>query len=177
MNKKIVKIIAIVIAILFMLGILGPLAYMFVFSEPQNGESMNSVSNADVREIERQIGVLNTMIADSENQLQKINVRLEAAEALEREKMAENGEHFRIMCERGMMSCLDIIFSAKNFNDLTDRAVIAGELAEYDKSVMDSLKKIKEGIYADKAEAERIQQECESAKSELLRAKEELNSI
>lgn len=129
MSKKTVKIVAIVIAVIFILGILGPLAYMFVFSEPMDNA-------AEIEEAER---------------------RLEAAQQLESSITEECGTRFRIMCERGMMSYLDIIFSSDTVSDFADRIVIAEELAEYDKNIMDTIQSIKNEIYESKTALEALQ--------------------
>ena len=49
MNKKQVKIIAIIIAVIFLLGIAGPLAYI-AFSEPDSSglSDIDEISDADI---------------------------------------------------------------------------------------------------------------------------------
>lgn len=108
MNKKFVKVTAIIISVAFLIGLFAQFAYMFVFAEPAN--------------------------------------RLEAAQAVEKEIRAESGKRFRVMCEKGIGSYLDIVFSSENMSDFTDRIVIAKELAEYDKNMIKTVSKVKEEI-------------------------------
>lgn len=108
MNKKFVKLTAIIIAAAFLLGLFAQFAYMFAFAEPSD--------------------------------------RLEAAEAVEKEIRDESGKRFRIMCEKGIGSYLDIIFSSESMSDFTDRIVIAKELAEYDKNMIKAVSEVKEKI-------------------------------
>lgn len=108
MNKKFVKLTAIIIAAAFLLGLFAQFAYMFAFAEPSN--------------------------------------RLEAAQAVENEIRSESGKRFRIMCERGIGSYLGIIFSSESMSDFADRIVIARELAEYDKSMITAVSKVKEEL-------------------------------
>ncbi len=129
MNRKIVKITAIVIAIAFILGLLGPLAYTYVFSAPQDEE------NAETQE---------KTVDELREELKAAEERLAAIDLLEKNIYADSEERFRIMCERGTLSYVDIIFSAKSFSDFTDRIVIARELLEYDKNVMRSIGDLKD---------------------------------
>lgn len=124
MNKKVVKITAIIIALIFALGIFGPLAYMYVFSAPTD---------------------------EAETDYAK---KLEAAEKLEARVIEESGERFRIMCERGISSYLDMIFSAESISDLNDRVVIANELMEYDKNMIEAVTEAKNRIAEAKASQE-----------------------
>ena len=104
MNKKFVKVTAIIISVAFLIGLFAQFAYMFVFAEPA------------------------------------------ASQAVEKEIRAESGKRFRVMCEKGIGSYLDIVFSSESMSDFTDRIVIAKELAEYDKNMIKTVSKVKEEI-------------------------------
>ncbi len=151
MSKKGVRITAIVIAIIFFIGIVGPLAYMYVFSEPAD-----------------KLQALRDEIAAAEQRVSEINAELAAAEEVERAKLEESGKRLRIMCEKGITSYLDIIFSAENLSDFTDRIVIARELMEYDRNITEAMKNIKHEISAKKAEAEALLEQKRADEAELL---------
>lgn len=142
MNIKVVKITAIVIAIAFVLSLLGPLAYSYVFSAPAEGESGLPAEEKTVEELQEE--------------LKAAEERLAAIEQLEREAYTQSEERFRVMCERGRLSYLDIIFSSNSFADFTDRIVIAKELLEYDKNVMKSIDNIRNESVKVKGEIEAL---------------------
>ena len=188
MDKKIVKITAIIIAIIFILGIAGPITYMLASAAPTQSdldavrsEKKSTLEKITELEIElnaadNNVRVLNEEIEKSTKELEEVIEKLKAAEELEKQMSKKTGERFRIMCERGTFSYLDIIFSATNLTDFTDRAVIAKELAEYDKEVMDSMKAVKEEIASKKSDIEMLVASQETAKSTLISAKEELEA-
>ena len=150
MNRKTVKIISALIAAAFILGIFGPLAYNMVFSVP-----------ADDRQI------LENQIEEIKIQLEENGKRISAAEELEQNIIKESGNRFRIMCERGLLSYLDIIFSAKSMTDFTDRIVIARELAEYDRNMITSIQKIRKEAEAASGESKELLAELEKKRAEL----------
>ena len=149
MNKKLVKITAIVIAVVFVLGLLGPLAYTYVFSAPVTEKGAD----------EKTLDELTIELEEAEK-------RLMAAEELEKEILQDSGERFRIMSERGNLSYLDIIFSANSFADFIDRVVIAREIAEYDKNMIAAIKSIKSDSAATREEVEGLIRAIEVEKME-----------
>lgn len=158
MSKKQIRITAIVIAVIFLLGIAGPLAYI-VFSAPSDEDN----KAADIAE-------LNEKIKDVGAEIEELDKKLAAAEELEKNRSEESGRRLRIMCEKGVGSYLDIIFSSTSLSDFSDRIVIARELAEYDKSVMDAIAEVKaEILAADEAKS--------AAQAELIRLRDELSAI
>ncbi len=150
MNRKTVKIISALIAAAFILGLFGPFAYNLVFSVPSD----------DGQALETQIEEIKIQIEENEK-------RISAAEELEQNIIKESGEHFRIMCERGILSYLDIIFSAENMTDFTDRVVIARELAEYDKNMITSIQKIRKEVEEASNKSKELLAELEKKRAEL----------
>ena len=150
MNRKTVKIISALIAAAFILGLFGPLAYNLVFSVPSD----------DGQALETQIEEIKIQIEENEK-------RISAAEELEQNIIKESGNRFRIMCERGILSYLDIIFSAENMTDFTDRVVIARELAEYDKNMITSIQKIRKEVEEASNKSKELLAELEKKRAEL----------
>lgn len=167
MNKKQVKIIAIIIAVIFLLGIAGPLAYI-AFSEPDSSglSDIDEMSDADINAKIKELG---DQITAAEKESAELDKKAEAADELDKKQTEESGRRFRIMCERGISSYLDIIFSSTDLSDFNDRIVIAKELAEYDKKVANALKDVKREIADAKEEKLRLSKQLKSSKEELER--------
>lgn len=167
MNKKQVKIIAIIIAVIFLLGIAGPLAYI-AFSEPDSSglSDIDEMSDADMNAKIKELG---DQITAAEKESAELDKKAEAADELDKKQTEESGRRFRIMCERGISSYLDIIFSSTDLSDFNDRIVIAKELAEYDKKVANALKDVKREIADAKEEKLRLSKQLKSSKEELER--------
>ena len=167
MNKKQVKIIAIIIAVIFLLGIAGPLAYI-AFSEPDSSglSDIDEMSDADMNAKIKELG---DQITAAEKESAELDKKAEAADELDKKQTEESGRRFRIMCERGISSYLDIIFSSTDLSDFNDRIVIAKELAEYDKKVANALKDVKREIADAKEEKLRLSEQLKSSKEELER--------
>lgn len=167
MNKKQVKIIAIIIAVIFLLGIAGPLAYI-AFSEPDSSglSDIDEMSDADINAKIKELG---DQITAAEKESAELDKKAEAADELDKKQTEESGRRFRIMCERGISSYLDIIFSSTDLSDFNDRIVIAKELAEYDKKVASALKDVKREIADAKEEKLRLSEQLKSSKEELER--------
>lgn len=165
MNKKQVKIVAIIIAVIFLLGIAGPLAYI-AFSEPDSSglSDIDEMSDADINAKIKELG---DQITAAEKESAELDKKAEAADELDKKQTEESGRRFRIMCERGISSYLDIIFSSTDLSDFNDRIVIAKELAEYDKKVASALKDVKREIADAKEEKLRLSEQLKSSKEEL----------
>lgn len=167
MNKKQVKIVAIIIAVIFLLGIAGPLAYI-AFSEPDSSglSDIDEMSDADINAKIKELG---DQITAAEKESAELDKKAEAADELDKKQTEESGRRFRIMCERGISSYLDIIFSSTDLSDFNDRIVIARELSEYDKKVANALKDVKREIADAKEEKLRLSEQLKSSKEELER--------
>lgn len=168
MNKKQVKIVAIIIAVIFLLGIAGPLAYI-AFSEPDSSGLSDIIDEMSDADINAKIKELGDQIIAAEKESAELDKKAEAADELDKKQTEESGRRFRIMCERGISSYLDIIFSSTDLSDFNDRIVIAKELAEYDKKVANALKDVKREIADAKEEKLRLSEQLKSSKEELER--------
>ena len=115
MNKKIIKITAIIIAIIFLFGLFTQFAYMFAFAKPESDDTV-------------------------------IVRKLKVAELLQQSIEEKNARRLQIICEKGVGSYLNIIFSSDSVADFIDRIVIANELAEYDRNMIKAISEIGENI-------------------------------
>ena len=186
MNKKTVRIIALVIAALLVLGIAGPFAYL-AFSAPADNAALGEIDrqigsvqdeideiNAQISEISDRVRKLDSDAKEYDKKTEELQKKLEAAESLENDYSEESEKRFRTMCEKGSVSYLDIIFSARSLNDFTDRIVTARELAGYDRRIMNSMKSVKEKIARAKADSDEAVSQQQKNRAELSAAKEEL---
>lgn len=151
MSKKGVKITAAVIAVVFILGIVGPLLYSMAFSEPVD-----------------RAAELKAQIAETEKRISELNAEADAARELKKTKLDESAGRLRAICEKGLSSYIEIIFSAEKPSDFTDRAVIVRELMEYDKNMTNALSKIQNEIETKKADANLQLERQKAAEAELL---------
>lgn len=186
MNKKTVRIIALVIAALLVLGIAGPFAYL-AFSAPADDAALGEIER-QIESVQDEIDELNVQINEASDRVRKLDSdakeydkkagefqkKLEAAERLENGYSEESEKRFRTMCEKGSVSYLDIIFSARSLTDFADRIVTARELADYDRRIMNSMKSVKEKIARAKADSDAAVSEQQKNRAELSAAKEDL---
>lgn len=186
MKKKTIKIVAIVIACLFILGIVAPMLAMLAFAQPvdsvaeEYAEKQRSAL-AEMQELEKQMNQAGEAVYRLEREMEENQQALTAAEqelaqveAQEAEQMTGFRERFQAVCENGPASYLEMILSAENFTDFIDRLVIAREIAEYDNSVLSSMEKIKGDIRTEKENMENLKAEQERNKAELEQAMAEL---
>ncbi len=173
MNNRFVKWIAIVIAALMLLGIATPFLIMLVYGEPQAEPSLQSALSV-VQELDSKINAasekafqLNQQIAEREQRMAEIQKELEIIEKLEAEQMETYKKRIAATCEQTEFSLLEFILSSTGFADFTERIVIAGEIAEYDKTVLDSMQEIKQEIKQKEEEQENIRVEQETAQKEM----------
>lgn len=185
MNKKVIKITAIIIAVLFVLAIASPLLGVFVFAEKDEKiieyEKKEKSALETLQAIEKQLNeageeIYQTQqILDSVNEkLEEINKELAEAEQKEREQADKYKERVTAICEGGGLSYIGLIFSADSFSDLIDKLVIAKEMTAYDKNILDSMVAVKSEIESKKADAEALKAEQESSKATLEKSMNDL---
>ena len=148
MSKKTVKIIAIIIACLMALGVIAPILSMFVFAENDGSSIFEELSEIEkeMNELSEKIYELNLQIEKDEDALDFSTDEVTDEEKKEAEQMKKFKDRVAVSCEGGTISYLGILFSSKSFSDLTERLVIAREITEYDKNILDSMNKTKNKI-------------------------------
>lgn len=178
MKKTVVKIVAFLVACLFLLGIAGPILLSVGYAAPTDAklEEMKRKEQqaiAAAQELEKKLNEASAKIYDIEAIIQKteeeiaqIETELKAAEEAEAIQMDKFKKRMAVICERGNTSYLDFIFSSTGFSDFIDRIVIAREIAEYDNNILDEMERVKEEIRAhrDEVNAKKAKQEEEKAK-------------
>ncbi len=186
MKKNMMKIVAIVIAGLLLLGLVAPLMLTIVYGAPMDAtlkemKEQEQAAIETVQELEKQLNIAATKVyqleeslKEKEEELAAINLKLEEAEQAEVLQMDKFKKRMTVICETGVASYLDVIFSATSFSDFIDRVVIAREIAEYDNNILDAMERVKEEIRIQKEQMEAIKAQLETEKTELDTALAEL---
>ena len=179
MSKKTMKMVAMVIAGIFVLGMIAPLLVTLVYGAPMDAtlkemKEQEQAAIEAVQGLEKQLNEaaskvyqLEESLKQKEEELVAINLKLEEAERAEALQMDKFKKRMTVICETGMASYLDVIFSATSFSDFIDRVVIAREIAEYDNNILDSMERVKEEIRTQKQQMEEIKARQEAEKAEL----------
>ena len=168
-SKKTVKIVALIISIVFIAGLLFSAIYGVAFAETlqeqldkANEKKLEAQENLDKvnKEREKSLETLEEFEKEYialQNSIDEINTQIGETDKLlaeEEQKLAEATkkadakyeyfkERFRIVCEEGPVSFLELIFSAENFADFVDKIEIAKEITESDKKIFDEMEAIR----------------------------------
>lgn len=199
MNKKTVRIVSLVIAVLMLLGLVAAIIPTFVSaSQAEINKQQKKKEEAqqqleatrsnraktlqamealekEAGEIQAKINSANAAIAQTEKNLAEQEVKLEAATQKAETQYALFKNRFRVMCEQGDVSYLEMLFSAKNFGDLVDKVEIIQEISQHDKDIFDKMEATRLEIEAARDEIVLLKQEQEDAKSELTSQKDALD--
>ncbi len=195
MSRKTVKWVSIIIASIFIFGIVASLAIEFVYADTtqqkinsqqqkknEAQEKLNSNKTkraktlAEMEKLEKesgdiqaQINDIDAEIAETDKRLNEEQAKLDVATAKAEEKYDLFKERFRVMCEQGDVSYIEMLLSAKSFSDFVDKAEIVKEISEYDKEIFDVME-------ATRLEIEKARDEIATLKKNQETAKDNLNS-
>lgn len=130
--------------------------------------------------LENQLSVLDEQIATSEaliesydEQIAEKEVEIELAQQDEADEFALYKKRVRAMEENSHVSDWAVLLGATSFSDFLARAEVMRDIANYDNELMQSLKEIREGIQAMKADIEEDKAFSEEVKADLEAQKEE----
>lgn len=171
MRRKTVRIVALVIAAALLLGMVAGLvigvyaktdAEKIKEAEQKKTEAQKSLEETkqkrekslqvmeglekEVGDIQIQINELNSKLDDTKAKLEEEEKKLEDATQKAESQYGVFQERFRIMCEQGDVSFIEMLMSADNFNALIDKAEVMKEIAEYDKRIFDMMEKNRQEI-------------------------------
>lgn len=193
MDRKWVKITALCIAIVFVVVFCMSISSFLIYGataqqelvdsqrkkeEAQQGLNKTSKKKietlGDIEELEKEASSLqteidgvNAKIEETDKKLKEEEVKLEAAKKKAQEKYDVFKERFRIMCEEGPTSYLELLFSAKSFSDFVDKLNIAQEVSNYDKLIFDEMEAVKEQIQKTYDEIEAMKEQQLADKKDL----------
>ncbi len=201
MDRKIVRVIAMIIAVAMVLGVFAVgISYVFAANEQSQidasqkkvNEQQNKINEIKKEQaltaegieklkketvtIQAQIDTKNAEIAETDKKLQKAEKELAEAKEKSENQYEAYKERFRVMCEEGSVSYLEIIFSSNSIMDFVNNIETAKEISEYDKKIYDEMKKSEEKIQKLTDEIASTKKRQEAEKSVLAQQKSALDA-
>ncbi len=202
MNRKSVKIIATIISVIFVVGLLFSALYGIAYADTIQDQlkkadqkkqeaqtKLNKVekerekSLASQEALERELIALQNKVNDINEVISETNSKLaveetKLVEATERANIQYDNfkERFRVLCEQGPVTYLEMLFSAKNFCDFVDKVEIAAEIFENDKAIFDEMEAVKIKIEESRNEILSLKETQVAAKNSLTNEQAALNA-
>ena len=130
--------------------------------------------DATLSAAQAKINELTEMISEKETEITKTKAELEEAQKTEQQQYAAMKDRIKSMYERGDSFYFEIVFSARSFGDMLNRADYVERLTAADKRLLDKFKTTREYVETCKQQLEAEQELLGEAKSE---AEEEQHSL
>lgn len=121
----------------------------------------------EVGDIQLKIDALNKTLNETSEKLEKEEKNLEDATNKAENQYDVFKERFRIMCEQGDVSFIEMLLSADDFNTLIDKAEVMKEISEYDKKVFDMMENNRQKIEISRDAIAELKKTQEEAMGEL----------
>ncbi len=122
-----------------------------------------------INNINDQIFIYSTMIAEKQKELEDAQARLEAL-------TLQHKERIRAMEENGRLSYWEVIFQANSFADLLDRMNMVEEIDRADRQRLQEIQKAAEEVETVKADLESKKKSLEDARTELLQTEQDIKA-
>ena len=200
MNRKTVKWISIIIAAVFLFGTISSILFELAYAETtqekinkaeqskkdaQNKINANNEKKVktlaekerlekEAGDLQAQIEALDKKIADTKSDLAAEEAKLAEATEKANAKYDVFQERFRVMCEQGDVSYLEMLLSAKSFSDFVDKAEIMKEISRYDKEVFDEMDSARQQIEKSRDEIAKLKETQETSAKNLASQKSAL---
>ncbi len=192
MNRKTLRWISLAIAVVFLFGTVASILFEFAYAETtqqkinkaeqskKDAQQKLNVANdkkvktlAEKERLEKEAGELQTKIesldktiAETKESLAVEEEKLEVATEKANAKYDIFKERFRVMCEHGDVSYIEMLLSAESFSDFVDKAEIMKEITKYDKAIFDEMDEARKQIEVSRDEILKLKEtQEESAKS------------
>ena len=205
MSRKAVRWISAIIAVIFLFGTVSAILFEFTYADTQqqlqqkkddaqkkiDQANKNKVKSlAEKERLEKEAGEIQTKIEALDKVLEETKSNL-AAEEIKLEEATEKAnakydvfkERFRVMCEQGDVSYIEMLLSAKSFGDLVDKVEIMKEISQYDKLVFDEMDAARKQIEASRDEIAKLKdtqeasvKDMEGQKAALVKKQQEQNA-
>jgi len=191
LNKKIVKIVSIIIAALMILGLIASVAPVFVSAsqaeinkqQQKKNEAQQKLESTKTKraktlhdmellekeagDIQSKIDAVNIKIAETDKSLAEQQIKLDAATKKAEAQYELFKERFRVMCEQGDVSYIEMLLSAENFGDFVDKVEIVKEISQHDKDIFDKMEANRLEIEAARDKIAALKETQEASKSDL----------
>lgn len=201
MNRKTVKLIAAAIAAVFIFVSMASVIVELVYAAPSVQEQINQsekkkkdaqqkLNDANSKKqksfaekerlekeasaIQSEIDSINKKLSETEKSLASEQAKLDEATEAAQNKYDVFRERFRIMCEEGDVSYIEMLLSAKSFSDFVDKAEIMKEISEYDKKVFDEMEEHRATIEKSRDEIAALKETQQSSANNLKSQKQAL---
>ncbi len=201
MNKKMVRIIALIMAIAMVLGVLA-LGVSYVFAEGEQAlidesqkkvneqqQKLNDINKkknltaSDIESLKKETVTIQGQIDAKNSEISVTDKRLKEAEAdlAEAKERSQNQydaykERFRVMCESGPASYLEVILNSDSLMDFVSNIETAKEISAYDKKIYEEMKTSEEKIQKLTDEISASKKKLETEKSALAQQKSNLDA-
>ena len=136
--------------------------------------------DAQIAYYDGQIAHYDEQIAYYDGQIEEYNGQIEQKEAERQAAVDREQEQYALFCHRvrqmeeeGNLTYWSILFQATDFSDLLDRAILIGEVAEYDNTLMNQLTATRQEIERIKAELEATLAEQQALRDQQQAARDE----
>lgn len=130
----------------------------------------------EISEYESQISKLNSKITELKKSIEKNEKEITKLEAEYEEKQEAFIERMVIMYEKGQTTYLDALLSADSMVSFISSYYMINEMADADRTMMESIKQQKEKIEETKAKLEEEKKEIATSKTEIENKTAKLNS-
>lgn len=200
MSRKTVRWISIVIAVIFILGTVSSIIFEMAYAsstqqkinqqQQKKNDAQKKITEANSKkaktlaekerlekeagELQTQIEALDKKIADTKASLAEEEVKLSEATEKANAKYDVFQQRFRVMCEQGDVSYLEMLLSAKSFSDFVDKTEIMKEISEYDKAVFDEMEEARQQIEKSRDEIAALKETQENSAKDLASQKQAL---
>ncbi|MDO4744373.1 MAG: peptidoglycan DD-metalloendopeptidase family protein [Clostridia bacterium] len=200
MSKKAVRWISLIIAVVFIFGTVGTILFELAYAETTQQkinkaeaskkdaqQKLNDANTKKVKtlaekerlekeagELQVKIEALDKTIAETKADLAVEEEKLAVATEKANEKYDVFQERFRVMCEQGDVSYIEMLLSAKSFSDFVDKAEIMKEISRYDKAVFDEMDEARQQIEKSRDEIVKLKETQESSAKDLASQKSAL---
>ena len=145
-------------------------------SDKANAVQQRALLDQQIALTEQEISATEAQISGYEALLDQTAYELEENEKEEEAQYALFCERARVMEEAGATSYWAVLFKAESFSDLLSRLSDVQEVMNYDQSVLDGLRQLREEIEAKRTYQEQLKGEAEDAKVELEAQKVDLDA-
>jgi len=202
LSRKTVKIISIIIAAALIIGMLFSALYGVAYADTlqeqlekadkkkkdaqtklntvkkEREKSLASQENLEKELIalQNKVNDINAEIGETDKKLSVEEGKLNEATARANTQYESFKERFRVLCEEGPVTYLEILFSADNFCDFVDKIEIATEISQNDKAVFDEMEVVRAEIEASRNQILELKQTQVAAKDNLSQQQAQLNA-
>lgn len=146
-------------------------------SEKADLEAYVTELDADLAEVETKIAELKELIAEKEIEIEETEAELEEAEEVQATQYENMKKRIKFIYEKGDTFYLDLIFSAKSYGDMLNKADYAEKMSAYDAEKLQEYKDTCAYISACKEQLDAEKELLDVAKAQVEEEEDNLNTL